>query len=86
MGEEDSLYFFCMKINFLFIAKRTNDYSKKECLKVNQEEVRKRLEKELEIPSFKGRLEEKEYSEEEYQQLKKDLENYFNDYVRNVEN
>lgn len=53
---------------------------------MNQEEVRKRLEKELEIPSFKGRLEEKEYTEEEYQQLKKALEDYFNDYVRNVEN
>ncbi len=50
------------------------------------EEVLDRLREDLAIPFFNGKIEQKKYSEEDYQQLKKDLENYFNDYVRNVEN
>ncbi|WP_165005319.1 MULTISPECIES: hypothetical protein [unclassified Enterococcus] len=53
---------------------------------MDQQEVLDRLREELGIPFFEGKLEEKNYSEEEYQKLKTDLENYFNDYVRNVEN
>ncbi len=53
---------------------------------MNQEEVLERLRAELEIPFFQGKLEDKTYSEEDYQKLKNDLISYFDDYVRNVEN
>ncbi|WP_164709422.1 hypothetical protein [Enterococcus mediterraneensis] len=53
---------------------------------MNQEEVLTRLKEELEMPLFNGKIEDKEYSEEEYQQLKADLVRYYDDYVRNVEN
>lgn len=53
---------------------------------MSPEEVLDRLREDLSIPFFNGKIEQKEYTEEEYQQLKQDLENYFNDYVRNVEN
>ncbi len=38
------------------------------------------------MPFFEAKLEDKEYSEEDYQQVKADLVKYFDDYVRNVEN
>lgn len=53
---------------------------------MNKDEVLDRLREELEIPFFQGKLEEKEYSETDYQKLKQDLLQYFDDYVRNVEN
>lgn len=53
---------------------------------MKKDEVLDRLREDLEIPFFQGKLEDKEYSEEDYQKLKKDLINYFDDYVRNVEN
>ncbi|MBO0460160.1 MULTISPECIES: hypothetical protein [Enterococcus] len=53
---------------------------------MNKEEVLDRLREELEIPFFQGKIEDKEYSEEEYQKIKNDLIKYFDDYVRNVEN
>lgn len=53
---------------------------------MNHQEVLNRLKEELEIPFFNGTIEEKEYSEEEYQKIKKDLVTYFDEYVRNVEN
>lgn len=53
---------------------------------MNKEEVLDRLREELEIPFFQGKIEDKEYSEEEYQKFKSDLIQYFDDYVRNVEN
>lgn len=53
---------------------------------MNREEVIERLKKDLEIPLFNGKIEEKNYSEEDYQKIKKDLEDYFDNYVRNVEN
>ncbi|MGL9745607.1 hypothetical protein [Enterococcus mundtii] len=53
---------------------------------MNKEEVLDRLREELEIPFFQGKIEDKEYSEEEYQKIKSDLIHYFDDYVRNVEN
>lgn len=49
-------------------------------------QVIERIREELEIPFFEGKLEEKQYSEEEYQKIKEDLVKYFDDYVRNVEN
>lgn len=51
-----------------------------------QEEVIERLKEELNLPFFNGTLEEKNYSEADYQQIKKELIQYFDDYVRNVEN
>lgn len=48
--------------------------------------VIERLKEELNIPFFNGKIEEKEYTEEEYQKIKQDLVQYFDDYVRNVEN
>ena len=57
-----------------------------ELVLLNKEEVIERLKKELDLPNFKGRLEEKEYSEEEYQKIKNDLNDYFENYVRNIEN
>ena len=53
---------------------------------MNKDEVLDRLREELEIPFFQGKLEEKEYSEADYQKLKQDLLQYFDDYVRNIEN
>ncbi|EMF0276681.1 hypothetical protein [Enterococcus hirae] len=53
---------------------------------MNKDEVLDRLREELEIPFFQGKLEDKEYSEADYQKLKQDLLQYFDDYVRNVEN
>ena len=53
---------------------------------MNKDEVLDRLREELEIPFFQGKLEEKEYSEADYQKLKQDLLQYFDYYVRNVEN
>ncbi|EOL42494.1 hypothetical protein RV11_GL002047 [Enterococcus phoeniculicola] len=53
---------------------------------MDQQEVLDRLREELNIPFFNGKIENKDYTEEEYQQIKKDLLQYFDDYVRNVEN
>lgn len=53
---------------------------------MKQEEVIERLKEELNLPFFNGTLEEKNYSEADYQQIKKELIQYFDDYVRNVEN
>lgn len=53
---------------------------------MNQTEVLERIKEELQIPFFNGHIEEKEYTEEEYQKIKSDLIQYFDDYVRNVEN
>lgn len=53
---------------------------------MNQQEAFDRLKEELNLPFFNGKIEEKEYSEEEYQKMKNDLIKYFDDYVRNVEN
>lgn len=49
-------------------------------------DVLERLKEELQIPFFNGKIEDKEYTEEEYQKIKADLIKYFDDYVRNVEN
>ncbi|NSS62640.1 hypothetical protein HRG59_11400 [Enterococcus faecalis] len=53
---------------------------------MKQEEVIERLKEELNLPFFNGTLEEKNYSEADYQQIKKELIQYFDEYVRNVEN
>lgn len=53
---------------------------------MNQREVLDRLREELNIPFFNGKIDERDYSEEEYQKIKADLIQYFDDYVRNVEN
>ncbi|EOH88743.1 hypothetical protein ACTNBL_07770 [Enterococcus villorum] len=53
---------------------------------MKKDDVLDRLREDLEIPFFQGKLEDKEYSEEDYQKIKNDLINYFDDYVRNVEN
>lgn len=59
---------------------------KKEAKNMNQQEVLDRLREDLKIPFFQGKIEDKEYTEADYQQLKKNLEDYFDNYVRNVEN
>ncbi|MDK4352648.1 hypothetical protein [Enterococcus thailandicus] len=59
---------------------------KKEAKNMNQQEVLDRLREDLQIPFFQGKIEDKEYTEADYQQLKKNLEDYFDNYVRNVEN
>lgn len=53
---------------------------------MNAQDVLDRLREELEMPFFNGKVEEKTYTEEEYQELKQSLIRYFDDYVRNVEN
>lgn len=53
---------------------------------MDKEAVIERLKEELGLPNFKGRLEEKEYTEEDYQKIKKELNDYFENYVRNIEN
>ncbi|MEG1503713.1 MAG: hypothetical protein RSC16_05655 [Enterococcus sp.] len=53
---------------------------------MDKEAVIERLKTELGLPNFKGRLEEKEYTEAEYQKIKNDLNDYFENYVRNIEN
>ena len=47
-------------------------------------EVIQRLQRDLGIPRFQAYIEDKDYSEEEYDQLKKDFESYFTNYVSNV--
>ena len=47
-------------------------------------EVIQRRQKDLGIPRFQDYIEDKDYSEEEYDQLKKDFESYFTNYVSNV--
>ena len=47
---------------------------------MNKEEVIERLKNDLDLPNFKGRLEEKEYTEEEYQKIKNDLNDYYSRY------
>ena len=47
-------------------------------------EVIQRLQKDLGIPRIQAYIEDKDYSEEEYDQLKKDFESYFTNYVSNV--
>ena len=49
-------------------------------------DVLDRLREELNLPFFQIKLEEKNYSEDDYQQLKAELLQYFDDYVLNVEN
>ena len=44
---------------------------------MDKEAVIERLKTELGLPNFKGRLEEKEYTEAEYQKIKNDLNDYF---------
>ena len=46
-------------------------------------EVIQRLQKDLGIPRFQAYIEDKDYSEEEYDQLKKDFEAYFTNYDSN---
>lgn len=58
----------------------------KEGVTMNHTEVLERLKEELQIPFFNGTIEQKIYSEEDYQKIKHDLIQYFDDYVRNVEN
>ncbi|MDR2832195.1 MAG: hypothetical protein LBV67_00600 [Streptococcaceae bacterium] len=52
---------------------------------MNAKEVIERLKEELNMPNFMGKVEEKDYSEEDYQQVKNDLLKYYEDYVGNVE-
>lgn len=49
-------------------------------------DVLDRLKEELALPFLEIKLVDKDYSEEDYQQLKNELLQYFDDYVRNVEN
>lgn len=49
-------------------------------------EVLDRLREELELPFFQVKVEDKTFTEEDYQQFKGDLLRYFDEYVRNVEN
>lgn len=50
------------------------------------EEVLARLREEFELPFFQVKVEDKTYTEEEYQQFKADLMRYFEEYVANFEN
>ncbi|MCI5870971.1 hypothetical protein ACMZ6Y_12290 [Streptococcus pluranimalium] len=52
---------------------------------MNKNDVIKRLREELQMPKFNAFFEEKDYSEEDYQKLKRDLLNYYRDYVDNIE-
>ena len=52
---------------------------------MDQTEIRQRLKEDLGIPRFEGKLEDKEYTEEEYQKLKADLLQYFKDYIHDTE-
>lgn len=49
-------------------------------------EVLARLREEFNLPFFDVKVEDKTYSEEEYQQFKADLTRYFEEYVGNFEN
>ena len=57
--------------------------NEREVLMTNTEVIQ-RLQKDLGIPRFQAYIEDKDYSEEEYDQLKKDFESYFTNYVSNV--
>lgn len=51
---------------------------------MTKDDVIKRLRSDLNMPKFNVFIEEKDYSEEEYEKLKSDLLNYYRDYVENV--
>ena len=51
---------------------------------MTKKEVIQRLQKELNIPHFQAYIEARDYTEEDYLQLKSDFENYFNNYVANI--
>lgn len=53
---------------------------------MNSDEVLERLREELSLPFFNVKVENKTYTEEEYQAFKHDLLQYFEDYVQNIEN
>lgn len=50
------------------------------------DEVLARLREDFELPFFQVKVEDKMYTEEEYQQFKADLMRYFEEYVGNFEN
>ena len=52
---------------------------------MNKTEVLERLQEDFQTPFLQIKLEQEHYSEEEYQQLKHDLVNYFKNYVQNTE-
>jgi len=53
---------------------------------MTHEELLERIRKELNLPNFNAFLDpDKEYSEEEYQKFKKDLVDYYEQYVNNIE-
>ena len=68
------------RLGFSFDGKIKNE---REVL-MTKTEVIQRLQKDLGIPRFQAYIEDKDYSEEEYDQLKKDFEAYFTNYVSNV--
>lgn len=51
---------------------------------MTKDEVIKRLRSDLNLPKFNAFIEEKNYSEEEYEKLKTDLLSYYRDYVENI--
>lgn len=51
---------------------------------MTKDDIIKRLRSDLNMPKFNVFIEEKDYSEEEYEKLKTDLLNYYRDYVENV--
>lgn len=51
---------------------------------MKKDEVIKRLRSDLNLPKFNAFIEEKNYSEEEYEKLKTDLLSYYRDYVENI--
>ena len=51
---------------------------------MTKNEVLQRLQKDLNIPRFQAFIEDKDYTEEEYLQLKSNFEQYYRDYVANV--
>ncbi|WP_288745683.1 hypothetical protein [uncultured Enterococcus sp.] len=53
---------------------------------MNSDEVLDCLREELSLPAFNVKVEDKLYSEADYQAFKQDLLRYFEDYVQNIEN
>lgn len=53
---------------------------------MTSEEVLDRLREELNLPFLNIKVANKDYTEEDYQAFKENLVNYYDDYVRNVEN
>jgi hypothetical protein len=52
---------------------------------MNKQELEQRIRKELDLPHFKAMIEDREINEDEYQDFKRNLVNYYKEYVQDID-